>query len=64
MDPNWLALVCTIVGSGVSAFVGTKVALARIEERQKVLKEDVDDHEYRIRDLERDARPLDYPVRR
>jgi hypothetical protein len=62
MDPSWLALGATVVGSGFSAFLGTKVALARIEERQKILKEDVDDHEARLRNLERGPhrQPVDF----
>lgn len=57
MDPNWISIGVTVFGAGLAAFVGTKVAIARIEERQKALKERVDDHEVRIRDLEHDVRP-------
>lgn len=76
MDPAWLSTIITILGSGIMAFVGTKVAIARVEERQGSLKEqvtelkgdfencalEVQDVRQRVRVLEdRDLRrPMDY----
>lgn len=63
LDPNWISVAIAgagVVGSFLSAYWGVKVALVRMEERQAQLKEKVIDHEDRIRDLERDVRPMDY----
>lgn len=50
-----------MIGGGFSAFLGVKVALARFEERQNRMQKDLEDHEYRLRDIERAERqPLDF----
>jgi hypothetical protein len=41
MDPAWVSTIVTVLGSGVMAFVGTKVAIARVEEKQIALNDRV-----------------------
>lgn len=67
MDPAWvqigIALGSTIVGSAVTGAVWYGVLrgwMARREEWEAVTKDKLTDHEDRIRELERDVRPLDY----
>lgn len=61
MDPPWLSVIVSMIGGGFSAFLGVKVALARFEERQNRMQKDLEDHEYRLRDIERAERqPLDF----
>lgn len=41
LDPAWVSTAATIMGAGFAAFIGTKVAIARIEERQSALRDRV-----------------------
>lgn len=41
MDPAWVSTIATILGAGIAAFAGTKVAIARVEERQAALRDRV-----------------------
>jgi hypothetical protein len=64
MDPIAVSVVISlagIVGSFFSAYLGVRLAVTRLEERQASMKEDVSDHELRIRELERG--PMDYARR-
>ena len=65
MDPAWLTIILSVVGSIIGAafmaavgFAALKSWMARREEREQELRKDVDDHESRLRDLERG--PMDY----
>lgn len=71
MDPAWLTIILSVLGSVIggafvaaAGFVALRVWMARREEREEVLREDVKDHEQRLRELERyDHAPLDYSPR-
>jgi hypothetical protein len=67
MDPGavqvGLSLLGTVVGSAVTGAIwyGTlRGWMARREVTEAQLVKDVEDHETRIRELERDSRPVDY----
>lgn len=68
MDPAWasiaIGIVSSIITAGVMGAIGfsaLKAWMARREEREAAIKEDVADHESRIRYLER--QPMDYVPR-
>lgn len=61
MDPAWVAIIVGIVSSlitGAIWYAALKAWMARREEREAAVREDVKDHETRLRVLERG--PLDY----
>lgn len=67
MDPNWATVWIAVASSlvtailmGVANYVALRVWMTRREEREATTKEKLTDHEDRIRDLERDVRPLDF----
>lgn len=69
VDPAWAAIIVGIVSSlvtaifmGVANYVALRVWMARREEREESLRDDVDDHETRIRVLEH-GQPMDYVPR-
>lgn len=66
LDPAWSSIAVGVVSSLITGavvaainFAALKAWMARREEREAMLKEDVADHEARIRHLER-AQPMDY----
>lgn len=70
LDANRVAIIVGIASSvitaavtGSIAFAALKSWMARREEREASMQKDVDDHETRIRQLERDLPPFDYPRR-
>jgi uncharacterized protein YqiB (DUF1249 family) len=70
MDPAWTAILVGVVSSLITGavvaavnYAALRAWMARREEREQVIKEDVTDHELRIRVLER-GQPLDYASHR
>lgn len=60
MNPAWVSVLIGLAGSFVGAafmaavgFAALKAWMARREEREKEVRKDVDDHEERMRYLER-----------
>jgi hypothetical protein len=69
MDPAWAAILVGIVSSLVTAgimaavnFAALRAWMARREVHEEALREDVKDHEARIRHLEH-GQPFDYVPR-
>ena len=67
MDAGWTSVAIgvgsAVVGSAITGAVwygALKSWMAVREEREREAKEKLTDHEDRIRDLERDVRPLDF----
>ena len=60
----WLGIAGSLIGAAVTGAIwygALKGWMARREEREAMVKADVEDHEQRIRQLERTPRqPLDY----
>lgn len=68
MDATWAAILVGVLSSVITAAVTGAVSfaalrswMARREERETVVRETVNDHEARIRSLER--RPFDFVTR-
>lgn len=69
-DPSWVAIGVGIVSSIITGavvaavnYAALRAWMARREEREQAIKEDVTDHELRLRVLER-GQPLDYAQHR
>jgi hypothetical protein len=64
VDPAVISAVIAVagmIGSFFSAYLGVRLAVVRLEERQAAMKDDLTDHEERLRELERG--PMDYARR-